>query len=866
VFAIPLLALCLSADPPPPPATEAIAKAIRDLGAPKFEDRERAMRWLWSAGAAAEPALREALRSSDAEVVVRARDLLDKIPFGITPDSPRRFVELIAMARAKSSEWKEVVPKLLDLGPRGLEIGEKLADHLGADPTECAARRSVLYSEAWRITPNLIAQGDMGRVEEILERSALGAALDSDPRAVRHYGAWLSLRGKLAETLPKWRERAAKDEKAVVITYQLARLAGERDLERAMAEKIGRDDVREAAYLDAGAWAELANLPVPTGQLDTAALAGLRLIYQQLANLDDAATTLDELKKLPLQSRGGYVPPLVFRALMFAHRTDEAEAAIASAVLPDIQLLKFELLCQRHRYSEAMALYDQKVNERATMRWHWHSARLRVFHVLGDAKRYREALDQLPSALVDTSESSAVQELIEQLVVLGRTEDALGPAAAAIGYSTTPTVIFEKLYPKTPLAAETWWRILRLQHPTESPRETLDRLPALLDRRLAAPEGKQILTSAIALARERSGSEGERWLQGLGEACQAAGLVDQARQLTDEDARRVDSVAGWLKLGDLLAEQRRFAEAAAAFESAWRKDERQPLPAWLFGWAKERAGDASGKDFRERAHALTLGDEESRALFAEELVKRSWLGPEFGDAARRERKLSLALGKPDSQKGRNSNGALSSDPLARSDRLEAANDTQRFLIRMLRTNAYFKKHESYLFALHRLDVNRARGLLAKGEVAEALKAAETAQALLPGHAAPAEFLVPVLEQRGQKAEADRLYRAPADVLDKLCSDYPQSAAFKNSRAWLAVRCRRDLPLAIDLAKKAVALSPGTATYHETLAEACFQAADKAGALAAIGTAIELDPRSRYFTLQKVRMEAGDAKAPLPEGR
>src|SRR6476620_9219017 len=109
----------LAADPPP----AEIAKAIRDLGAPSYIDREKASRWLWSIGPGVEPALREALKSPDAEVVARARDLLDKIPYGITPDSPRRFVELIATARAGGFDgWKEVVPHLLDLGPTGLEL------------------------------------------------------------------------------------------------------------------------------------------------------------------------------------------------------------------------------------------------------------------------------------------------------------------------------------------------------------------------------------------------------------------------------------------------------------------------------------------------------------------------------------------------------------------------------------------------------------------------------------------------------------------------------------------------------------------------------------------------------------------------
>jgi tetratricopeptide (TPR) repeat protein len=791
VYTLSFLTFLLAADVSP----SEIAQAVRDLGAANYVDREKATRRLWAIGAAAEPALREALKSADAEVVARARDLLDKIPYGITPESPRRFVELIATARAGGFDgWKEVVPQLLDLGPAGLDLAEKLANRLGSDDRDRTARRKILDGEVWRITPNLIARGEMSRVEELLERGARGGALDPDPKAVRHYAAWMALTNQLESAVPVWRERAANDDGAVIIAYHLARLAGQYDVARAMAEKSGRDEYREAAYFDAGAWADLASLSPPAGSLQPASLLGLRLMYQQLAG-QPTGTTLAELKQLPLEPRGPYVPPLMFRALMFAHRVDDAWALIAPATLPDFQLLKFEMLCQRQQYSEAFAALAGGVPDHSAQRWQWDAARLRVHFQLGEMDKYRELLAQLPTTLVNFQENSGVQDLIEQLASIGRAGDTLPAVAAVLGHSGTPRVVFEKLYPKSTLAAETWWAILRATHPGESVRETVDRLPGLLDKRLGLSDGRILLTAAIAQARETGGAEGDRWLQGLAEACHVAGLEDQARELMREGATKLDTIGAWLKLGDLLFEQRRFAEAATAFAAAWKKDERQPLGLWLAGLSKERAGDAGGRDWRERAHRVTLGDEESRAAFVEELAKRTAYGPEVNDAARRERKIGLALGTPGSQKGRNMNGTLSSDPGARTDKLEAAADTQRFLIRMLRTNAYFKKHESYLTVLHRLEANRARGFLAKGEIESALQATTAAETILPGTTSPAEYVVPELVKRNRAADADKVYHATTDVLDKLCTDYPQSAEFRNRRAWLAARCRRDLPAA-----------------------------------------------------------------------
>src|SRR5205823_4856903 len=138
------------------------------------------------------------------------------------------------------------------------------------------------------------------------------------------------------------------------------------------------------------------------------------------------------------------------------------------------------------------------------------------------------------------------------------------------------------------------------------------------------PEGKSLVAAATGVARTQP-AEADRWLQGLGEACQAAGLVAEARGLYEEAARRFDSSAAWQKLGEFRADQGQFAEAAVAFETAWRKDIKQALPLWLAGWAKMKARDAAGRGMMDLAHLLPLGDEDVRATFAEELVKRTAL-------------------------------------------------------------------------------------------------------------------------------------------------------------------------------------------------------------------------------------------------
>ena len=862
----PACAMCVlivSADPSP----EAIARAIRDLGAPSYQERERAMQVLWSAGASAEPALRAALQSSDAEVVTRVRSLLDRIEFGLAPDAPSGLIELVATARTSGpGQFAVLAPRLLDWGQPGLAAAERLVERLTNVPSERVTLRAVIDRERWRLAPDEIAAGRDAAAVELLERGARAATLGGGAAAAQHCAAYFGARGEAAEALARWRPQAQSDNAAAIIAFHLARLANDHATACALAESIGLDVWREAALFDAGDWRRLAGLaqPLPDRR---AIIFGLRAAYLQLAGQPDLAiAAVEELKKLPQSDDTGGAPPITFRALMFLGRTDEAWQRIAASTAADAPLIRFEILCQKRRYADALAALDAAEPQLSSLRRRHDLARWRLHHLLGDTAARQSALQRLARKPEGASDLVVLQDAVEAVAAARRLTDARTLASVALEHGGDPATVLGKSFPRTPLAAEVWYRILRLQYPAESCRETVDRLPALLDRRLAEPAGRDALSRAMNLIDAQPLAQAARWRQGLGEACQAAGLSDEARSLMAESAAKLGTAAGWIRLGDLLSEQRRFAEAAAAYESAWRSAPRQPLPLWLTGWARQRAGDAAGRDWCERAHQVTLGDEAARAAFVEELGKRASLGPEFAEAQRRERRLILALANLGSDHARTAQGLLSSDPLARSDRLQAAEDCQRYLVRLLQTNSYFRRHDGYLNVLHRLEANRARGLLARGDIEGAVAAASAAHALLPGQPSPAEHLVPALMRLGRTAEAEAVYRAPADVLDRLCVEFPRSAAFRQSRAWLAARAGRDLSLAVEHARRAAELAPELPSVHETMAEALFQAGDRAGAVAAIQKAIDLDPTSRTWQLQKQRIDAGDPSAPLPEGR
>lgn len=127
VLSLLLFATCMcslaAADEPKkvPPTKEQLAQWVRDLGHDDFEKRENASQRLWEAGPLAEAVLKEAINSNDAEVTRRSRELLDKVLWGIFPDTPIKVAEMIKRYKdgANVEAKRAIVQELLDEGIDG---------------------------------------------------------------------------------------------------------------------------------------------------------------------------------------------------------------------------------------------------------------------------------------------------------------------------------------------------------------------------------------------------------------------------------------------------------------------------------------------------------------------------------------------------------------------------------------------------------------------------------------------------------------------------------------------------------------------------------------------------------------------------
>lgn len=863
-FTLAALVMLLAADP------DAISRAVRDLGADDFTTREKATAFLWKTGPPAEPYLRKALESGDAEVVARARDLLDKIPFGITPSSPKKLAALAARSRtASASAWPGIVSELLDEGPEGLELARLITERQ-PDAARKAAFRRGIDKEGWKLARRLFADGQPDRATEYLSRSAAwaAAAAEKDFLVVRHFAAAVRLRGQLDEQIAMWRPRTIgrvgvdgflengtpDTAAACVVVYFLAKAKGDRALQRQMADAAGVPELIEAARFDAGAWSELADANAPTERTFTVLqMPGLRMMYHHLAGAPEPSR--GEFLKLADQHKASDVLAITaFRVLMFDRRPGDALKWAEPLAMPMTTMARGEILGQRGQTAEALELLT-KLTPPPGYRVTLANSIARLLHQSGDADRLRTHLAGLTRQRYEPNETLPAADFVELLAGWGLT-DAAADHAAAIFATRLPASlpdIYSKLHKSAPLAAEAWLTYFRAESPNDAWADILRRLPPLLDRRLAEPAQRARVVAAREWARGRPPAEREKLLRGVAEACQLAGLTDTAVELLNE-ATEFNATAAQLQLGDTFAETGRWSAAATAYDKSWQAGE-QSLALWLCGFAKTKAGDRSGADLQLRAHLIVphddvprnsqVRDEQARGRFADELFKRAYLGDEIRQAVRFQRQLLVDLSVPSSTWGRNALSKQLTDK-AYTDPAAAAAAGERLLVRMARTGSSFLRNEGYLTVLYRLHAARALSRLAKDDVPGALAAAAEAHATLPLSPQLAADLAPEMTRRGHAKSADEYYGTVAAALDKFLAEHPRAAQALADRAWLAARCRRELDSALGWAQRAVEANPLALWPREVLVEVHVRRGEKDKALAVFNETKACHPRERHL--------------------
>ncbi|QJW94469.1 tetratricopeptide repeat protein [Frigoriglobus tundricola] len=321
-----------------------------------------------------------------------------------------------------------------------------------------------------------------------------------------------------------------------------------------------------------------------------------------------------------------------------------------------------------------------------------------------------------------------------------------------------------------------------------------------------------------------------------------------------------DPARVWIEWGALLSDAGRPRDAAEVLEAGWKLFPDQPLPLYLSGRALLAAGDTKEGEHRVGlSHWVSLGNEKVRGRFLDELVRR-------GEAAAIRREVALILKacwSRDHFFGNVMNQCARGAALV-GDFAVAETCGQRSLLVVMRNpGVYFVDPASYLNVPHDLLVFHTRALLSAGKVGEAMAAARAVLTVTPGHLDFVTGMVPELDRRGKKKDADELFDRAWAAYRTLLADYPDSPSARHALAVLAGHCRRNLDDGLKYAKAAVAADPLAPAYREALAEVHFRRGERDDALKVMRALADESPRSALYRRQLARYRTAGFDSPWP---
>ena len=837
------------------PTEQQIREAIEQLGDSRFAVRERATKFLWNAGEAAGKHLAEAANSSDPEVVRRARILLDRIAYRVDPNTPRDVVELMEKFRAAAgipSEQSQIVRDMLRLGGKSHKYLLRMLDAV-----DQKQRRLILDEFAyddWKVLSSLTAAGQDSVVEQLLDK-AIAGQLDS---AVPHYAAFHFYSGKLDEKIARFR---AGSKRGLVfdsrVLLALCRLKGDGDGAIEAAQKTENSYWIRQSLMEKSRWAELLEQEPKearggmSGVVDLGWLAAFQRLSGHEAELSNTIKAIQDYvgdKGPRKDSRAWYAA----KVLLINEQPGPAMDLLAKFDQPAIAS---EILLSQAMYREAVAVSEKAAQAENGQHYFARGHHIDLLEQLGEQAKAAQWLDALIKDMGASTDAGWLDRLIRWEMNLGRREMAEKRLLERLDRRDGSTLgsAFAAVFPNLGDRAETLWAMLGQLHENDKPADNLKRLRAIDERVYPKNETDQLLRSNVPVNRNSDTAN----FDAVGQVVAHFGLVETAQALLRAANWEKASPQAKLYLADALADAGRWSDAAEAYKQVCEMDPSAPLPLFLQAQArlKVNPADPEAKALVEKAHRMPLGDDSAHYYFGLALADRG-----FRNDSVREIEFCCRL-----LAGHTTNYGNAQDYLARilvdkGEFLAAAAINERNILRVMPTGSGFRRAGAYGRITANVHVLRARGLLEKGNKAEAYREMERAESLQPALLDLAIVLVPALEHAGEKERAAALYNRVRGRWEQALRDYPNSADAHNQIAWMSARCRRDLDSALEHSRRATTLAPQFASYVDTMAEILFQQGDREKALELMKKCLTMpDANLSFYRLQLKRFEKGDPK-------
>ncbi len=737
------------------------------------------------------------------------------------------------------------------------------------------------------------------------------------------YAVLVHLRGRGKEVAAELEKRKPIDEHVELATRRALifalKAAGEEKKARTVAEKLAEQEkadphiqaIYDSILEDTGAWADLA---VRSDNLRVNSFEGLKMFRLLLAGKKKEADTIGDQARDAEDFGSGYGVDSQTMALMLNGRELDGinrmrEKKNAPQILADVLAARLEFKEALEKVGDGL---DKANDEEGivppgmprVLSIQYGARKGRLLAQLGNKEAATQIFNKLAEGMTDPQGESQFYQIIRAEVRAGLPDLAashLGTFLANTGREARSMVFsssqnpFEALFDVDAEAAMYWWRVLGLQKPEEEKApDTMKRVRRLLAGKATPAEFDHAVKCAARdfPTPDAGSSEGFTRATAIASAYRAAGkpelaiaelakVADKLAKTDDTDSRVEDHdptrrggtgarswifgtderVRLWIDLGDMLADRGKHRDAATRYEQGWRRFPDNPIPLYLSGRALVAAGDAKeGRRRIELAHWVALGNARIRGRFLEELLDR-------GSHAeiRTEKDLiresgwvsELYIGNVWNQVGRAC--------VRLKDHDGAADATRRAIHYLLRTPGIsYVEGYAYLTVPQAVRVHTARSLVSAGKVDDGVALAKDCLKILPGNIDVPLGMVPTLEKLDRKKDADALFQLVWDTYARQIKDHPSSAWARNSAAWLAAGCKRELDTALAHAKKAVELEPDSKSYRETLAEVHFRRGERTDAVKLMQEVSKSDPRNHHYRRQLDRYRTQSFDSPLPE--
>jgi tetratricopeptide (TPR) repeat protein len=828
----------------PPPDYSTVVAGLSD---PDPQRRDAASLQLWSAGRSAEPALRAAAAGDDPEAAERARGILEKINFGLSPHSSPELFKLLTQYRSGSDSLRSAaLDGLASQQTPGLRILVGLLDETHG----AAAREAILKAMSFHSREAaglLIAEGNRAVAGEFLA----SAADAQGPTDLRDWAAFELLNGTLEAKLAEIKHTApAEDSAAAALRLALfARASGDLATATAAAAKADNDALLDALLVDQQAWGTMAQRLSGRGDVNQSIAELGYLAACQRLNGDETGLqrTISAIEDFGSAHTEAPQVLLGAQALFLNDRPDEA---IALLMRQHQWLAAADYLTPRLMLKEALSLPN--TNDKAEKPDPRLKAKLAVaLNFVGQKDEARQTLSSaagcaagwdaqawgvVVEAARDTNDTNADKYLIDAIADVAPTGDIA-------------TLLSRAEVPEPALAAR-WLDYLR--GPSNKPQPAAVQRMLALARGSAGPHAVDEFAEEILTAAQKLPRRPEPALLEL--AADTFAAAQDSTQAQASAARLVadsPTVANVSRLADLQSAAGQWSDAAGNYDRAWDLDRLQPVPLFMEALALRKLGRTADADrLTELAHWIPLGNEASR----HDLMDAATRNHCDGEAAR-ERELILRVGDPSSWERADALRLAGDEANGKRDHAAAATLWERSFIENLSTRWEFIQPWANVNIPALIERTHALASLHAGDIAAAAAMARSCFDHSPADADTAIELINAFRDAGHTAEADDLFAHAKSFYSQLCISYPHSGQLQNLLAWTEAMTNRNLDEAIAHGRRAVELEPTNTASLDTLAEALFRRGDVNGAIAVMQKCIDLEPAEPHHRQQMQRFRA-----------